>query len=199
MKDKSKLFKEIRSWVLIILGAFILAFFINSEVLAKVVVEHGSMENTLFANQQLLVNEFSYHFTQPKKGDIIIFFPEEEKGNIIVRFDRYLDGIKEMFTKKSEHARYVKRVIGVEGDVIEIKDGYVFVNDEKIDEPYTNGLTEPKGYELPCTVGKDELFVMGDHRTVSEDSRAFGPISLDQVIGRAFYRVYPFGEMGKIQ
>ena len=199
MKDKKKLYKEIRSWVLVIIGAFVFAFFINSEVMAKVIVEQSSMENTLFENQQLIIDEISYKFKQPEHGDIIIFLKDEKKGNIIDCFFRYTDGFKELFTGEDLHTRYVKRVIGVEGDVIDIKDGYVYVNGVKQDEPYTNGITETRQFPLPYTVGKNELFVMGDHRTVSQDSRAFGPISMDQVEGKAVYRVYPFNKMGKIK
>lgn len=197
--DKKKLFREIKSWVLIVLVAFVMAFLIESEVFAKVTVEQSSMENTLFQNQQLIVNVLSYHFEKPKRGDIIIFFPDEKNGNLLNKFKRYIDGYSELFTGVEKHERYVKRVIGVEGDVIDIKDGSVYVNGEKLDEPYVNGITEPRDYKLPCTVGKDEIFVMGDHRQVSEDSRQFGPISLKQVEGKAFFRIYPFNKFGKIK
>lgn len=199
MEDKNKLWKEIRSWLLIILGSFIFAFFINSEVLAKVIVQQSSMENTLFQNQHLLVDEFSYKFKQPERGDIIIFLKDEKKGNLGDSFIRYIDGFKELITKVEMHERYVKRVIGVEGDVVDIKDGYVYVNGEKLEEAYANGLTYPREFTLPYKVNKNELFVLGDNRDVSSDSRAFGPISMDQVEGKAFYRVYPFNTMGKIK
>ncbi len=197
--DRNKIIKEVRSWLFVIVGAFLLAFIVNSEVMAKVVVEQSSMENTLFSNQQLLVNEFSYHFHSPKRGDIIIFFPHETKGNLADRFFRYLDGYKELFTGEERHERYVKRVIGVEGDVIDIMEGAVYVNGEKLEEPYANGITEAREFSLPYTVKEGELFVLGDNRSVSSDSRAFGPISLKQVEGKAFFRVYPFDEIGKIE
>ncbi len=199
MDKKSKIIREIRSWAIVILGSFFLAFLINSEVLAKVIVDQSSMENTLFSDQQLFVDVFSYHFNPPKQGDIIIFFPNEDKGNLIASFGRYLDGYKELFTKVEYHERYVKRVIGVEGDTVDIKDGNVLVNGEKLEEPYVNGISEVNEFELPYTVGKGELFVMGDNREVSMDSRAFGPISIRQVEGKAFYRIYPFSELGKIK
>lgn len=199
MDKRKKILREIRSWVIMILCAFILAFFIESEVVAKVTVNQSSMENTLFADQQLLVNVFSYKFGSPKRGDIIIFFPEEENGSIMDKFNRYIDGYVELFTREEKHERYVKRVIGVEGDEVDIQDGSVYINGERLEEPYVNGRTEPKGYKLPCVVGKNEIFVMGDHRTVSEDSRSFGPINIKQVEGKAFFRIYPFNKMGKIK
>lgn len=199
MEKKDKLWREIRSWLLIIFGSFFLAFVINSEVLAKVIVEQSSMENTLFQNQHLLVDEISYKFRQPERGDIIIFLTNEEKGNLRDKFMRYMDGFVELFTKEELHERYVKRVIGVEGDVIDIKDGYVYVNGEKLEEEYANGLTYPREFTLPYEVKENELFVLGDNRDVSSDSRSFGPISIDQVEGRAFFRVFPFHTMGKIR
>ncbi len=196
--DKKKVIKEIRSWVLLILGAFVLSFIINSEVLAKVTVEESSMENTLFENQQLLVDEISYRFHEPKQGDIIIFFKDEEKGNIIDSFNRYIDSIKQIITKEESHIRYVKRVIGVTGDTIDIRDGFVYVNDIKLKEPYANGITESREFTLPYTVGEEELFVLGDHRDVSMDSRSFGPISKKQVDGKVILRVFPFDQFGTI-
>lgn len=199
MDKKSKIVKEIRSWALVIIGAFFFAFLINSEVLAKVIVDQSSMENTLITGQQLFVDVVSYHFEEPKHGDIIIFFPDEEKGNLVDSFVRYMDGYKELFTGKEYHERYVKRVIGVAGDTVDIQDGYVYVNGDKKEEAYVKGITEVRSFELPYTVQEGELFVMGDNREVSMDSRAFGPISLKQVEGKAFFRVYPFNRMGKIK
>jgi len=199
MEKKSNVLKEIRSWVLVFVGAFLLAFLVNSEVLSKVIVDQSSMENTLFSGQQLLVNQFTYVFDKPERGDIIIFFPNEEKGNLIDGFERYIDGYREMFTKEELHERYVKRVIGVAGDTIDIQDGYIYLNGEKLEEAYANGQTEKRSFELPYTVQEGELFVVGDNRDVSLDSREIGPIKTTQVEGKAFFRVYPFSEFGKIE
>jgi signal peptidase I len=196
--DKKKLITEIRSWAIVLAAAFILAFIIDSEVFAKVTVEQGSMENTLFEDQQLLVDIISYDFHKPERGDIIIFFPEETRGNLLDSARRFVDGYAELFTGIEKHTKYVKRIIGLEGDVIDIRDGYVYINGTRQEEHYVNGITEPREFELPYTVGKNELFVLGDNREISSDSRSFGPIRMNQVMGRAFYRVYPFKKFGKI-
>ena len=198
-KIKKINFKEIRSWVFIICLAFTLAFLVNSKAYAKVIVDGPSMEKTLYNKQQLIVDELSYNFTRPQRGDIITFYLNENKGTIVDDLRRYID--KVFLNKDDEHERLVKRVIGVAGDKIDIKDGSVYVNGEKLKENYTNGATylDPGDIKTPITVGKNELFVLGDHRTDSSDSRVFGTIKLSQVEGKAIFRVYPFDKMGKIR
>lgn len=191
--------KEIRSWGLIICIALTLAFLINSKAYAKVIVDGPSMENTLLDRQQLIVDEISYNFTKPKQGDIITFYLDENKGTVIDDLRRYID--KVIFRDEESHERLIKRVIGVEGDIVDIKDGTVYVNGKELKESYTKGETylDPDNIQTPVTVGKNELFVLGDHRTVSSDSREFGTIKLSQVEGKAIFRVYPFNKMGKIK
>jgi signal peptidase I len=202
MKEKS-IIREIRNWVLIIIVAFALATLFSSKVFAKVQVQQGSMENTLFSEQQLIVDKFSYNFTKPKRGDIVIFLENEEKGSIIDDTLRTLDSIAARFNKDSAYneddRRLVKRVIGVEGDEVDIKDGFVYLNGEKFEESYTKGKTQPVIIEFPITVGKDQLFVLGDNRMHSTDSREFGFININQVEGRAVFRVYPFDKIGSIK
>lgn len=195
MVINKKILKEILSWVLIIMVAFVLAFLISSKAYAKVKVEQSSMENTLYHNQQLVVDELSYNFTEPKRGEIITFYKYENKGSILDDLNRYIDKV----IHDEEHERLIKRVIGVEGDVIEIKDGEVYVNGDKLEESYAKGITDSKGLQTPVTVGKDELFVLGDNRVVSIDSREIGMVKIDQVEGKAIFRVYPFNKMGKIE
>jgi signal peptidase I len=203
MKDKKKLLKEIGSWLLVFVGSLALALILETTVFAKVRVEQSSMENTLFDRQQLIVDKLSYNFTEPKRGDIIIFYRNRERGNLLQEMYDAAGNLILSFNKNREEAEIdkalVKRIIGIPGDVIDIKDGLVYLNGEPLEEAYVNGETLPKAFSLPVTVGKKQLFVLGDHRTVSEDSRAFGPINYDQVIGKAFFRVYPFDTIGKLK
>lgn len=198
-KTKKINFKEIRSWVLTVFIAFTLAFLINSKAYANVNVDGPSMQKTLYSNQRLIVDELCYHFTNPQKGDIITFYLNENKGSILDDLHRYIDNV--ILNKDDEHEILVKRVIGVEGDIVDIRDGSVYVDGEKLEESYTYGKTylDPGDIKTPVTVGKNELFVLGDHRTDSSDSRVFGTIKLSQVLGKAIYRVYPFNKMGKIK
>ncbi len=200
MRNEKPILKEIGSWIIVIVVALVLSLFIDSTIIAKAEVEQSSMENTLFEGQQLIVNKLSYAFDEPKRGDIIIFLENEEKGNII---DNFIRSVKNRFSSSDEIAaeqeRLVKRVIGVAGDEIDIQNGYVYINGERLEESYVNGITLPGNLKLPITVGEGELFVIGDNREVSRDSRDFGPIDVKQVEGKAVFRVYPFNQIGKVE
>ena len=200
MRNEKPILKEIGSWIVVIVVALVLSLFIDSTIIAKAEVEQSSMENTLFEGQQLIVNKLSYAFDEPKRGDIIIFLENEEKGNII---DNFIRSVKNRFSSSDEIAaeqeRLVKRVIGVAGDEIDIQNGYVYINGERLEESYVNGITLPGNVKLPITVGEGELFVIGDNREVSRDSRDFGPIDVKQVEGKAVFRVYPFNQIGKVE
>lgn len=203
MIDKKKIIKETGSWAFSILGAFLIVMLLNSKVFAKVQVQQSSMENTLFPNQQLIIDKLSYNFAAPKRGDIIIFLENEEKGTIVDDTLRTVERIVSIFdnniSSSDESSRLVKRVIGIAGDEVDIKDGYVYVNGKKLEEPYAKGVTIPEEFKLPVRVGENKLFVLGDNREVSKDSRKFGLIDCKQVEGRAVYRVYPFNKAGKIK
>jgi len=147
-------------------------------------VEQVSMENTLLPQQYVLVDKLTPRWTPYERGDIVVFDPPE--------------------TWSSEgHVPFIKRVIGVPGDRIELRDGDVFVNDVKLEEPYVfddDGVphpTEPSpGNPSEWQVPDGDLFVMGDHRRDSADSRSFGPIALGHVIGRAWLRYWPIDSVG---
>ena len=139
-----------------------------------------SMESTLENGQYVLVDKISPHFSDYKRGDVIVLQPpagyDENNGS---------------------NVPFIKRVVGVGGDTVEVKDGAVWVNGAKLDEPYvyegqeTNPLTSQSVWQVPAGY----LFVLGDHREESEDSRLFGPIPESTVIGRAWLRYWggPFG------
>lgn len=194
-----KILKEIRSWIIILALALFLSALINSQLFAMATVKEVSMQNTLYADQMLVINRLSYRNKTPKTGDIIVFYQNREIGSFTQEFVRSLKNIIP-FRKSNEEIRdrLVKRVIGTPGDLIDIVDGDVYLNGELLKEPYVKGITEEDGFELPVTVGENQLFVMGDNREESMDSRAFGLIDISHVEGRASYRIYPFNKMGKL-
>jgi signal peptidase I len=136
-------------------------------------VEQTSMEPTLGPQQRLLVDRLTPRFDPYKPGDIIVFDPPPNAGN---------------------QAPLIKRVIATEGSVVEIVSGWVLVDGVALDEPYTFGgeATQPVSGTTRWEVSPGHLFVLGDHRALSADSRSFGPIETSSVIGRAWLRYFPF-------
>jgi signal peptidase I len=145
-------------------------------------VQQSSMEHTLLQEQYVLVDKLTPRFDTYKRGDIVVFTPPSDWAG-------------------DSSTPFIKRVIGVGNDVVEIRDGAVSINGTRIDEPYI--YTEADGSPQPTSASQDrwaipegELFLMGDHRGDSADSRAFGPVAVDQVIGRAWLRYWPFDTFG---
>ena len=180
--NNKNIIKEIRGLILTILGSVIIVSLINTEVLASAKVQQESMENTL-----------------PKRGDIIIFFDNEEKGNVFEESYKYLKEIASISYNTDTRTRLVKRVIGVSGDEIDIKDGYVYLNGDMLDETYVKGSTYIRNRDFPITVEENTLFVLGDNREKSRDSREFGLININQVEGKAIFRLSPFNRFGAIE
>lgn len=198
----SKLTKEIMSWLLIILIAFIVVMLVHSQIMAKRVVAKSSMENTLYDGEQLLIDKLTYNFRDPKHGEIIIFFDGEERGNIIDDTIEIFESFKNGRKDAGLHRRLVKRVIALEGDTIDIKDGCVYLNGDLLSESYAKGQTliyDTDVMDYPYVLKKNEMFVLGDNREVSLDSRDMGVINVNQVEGRILYRLYPFDSIGFIK
>ena len=199
MIEKKKIIKEIRGWSFSILGAFFIVVLLNNKVFAKVKVEQRSMENTLYSGQQLIIDKLTYNFTEAKRGDIIIFLKYGEKGSLVDEAVMVANNIKSLFQEVDKDERLVKRVIGIPGDEVDIREGYVYVNGEKLNEPYAKGETFSAEIKFPISVADNKLFVLGDNRPVSEDSRAFGLINYNQVEGKVAFRVFPFNKIGAIK
>jgi signal peptidase I len=150
-------------------------------------VQQLSMERTLEPEQYVLVDKLTPRFDAYNRGDIVVFDPPADWGDSTTPF--------------------IKRVIGEPGDKVEIRDdGLVYINDVALAEPYLyadesgapQATTAPLD-EATWTVPEGELFLMGDHRQNSADSRTFGPVPIDRVIGRAWLRYWPLGTFGILQ
>jgi signal peptidase I len=142
-------------------------------------VQQQSMEHTLEPDQYVLVDKLTSHFDDYKRGDIVVFSPPSAWA-------------------PSDGTPFIKRVIGIGGDTVEIKENRVFVDGVALDEPYLfdNQPTVVTGDRATWVIPDGELFVMGDHRANSADSRVFGPIEKKDVIGRAWLRYWPFNTFG---
>jgi len=157
--------------------AALIAFLILQFV-KPTIVKESSMQPTLYENNYIFLSKQSYHIGEPKRGDIIVFHTN-------------------LTNQEGEEKLLIKRVIGLPGDKISVLQGEVFINDKKQVEPYTlEGFTS--GYLEDFIVPEGQLFVMGDNRAVSLDSRApeIGCVEIDKVVGKAFLRLYPFSDMG---
>ncbi len=150
-----------------------------SVFVSPTLVKETSMEPTIEPNDYLLLSKQSYRFGTIKPGDIVVF-----------RSDIALD--------ENHNKLLIKRVIATEGDILTISEGKVYVNGEKLEEEYIfEGGTSGEIYNL--TVPKDQIFVMGDHRSVSLDSRKIGMVEKDRVVGKVIFRLYPFKQMGTVK
>ncbi len=163
----------------------VIFFGIQAFVAQPYKVQQGSMENTLLPEQYVLVDKLSPRWDAYFYGDIIVFHPPASWN-------------------QGSDVPFIKRVIGLPGDVVELQDGIVSVNGVELVEPYIfadAGGVQQQSYPAPggamrWVIPEGELFLMGDHREDSADSRNFGPIEIAQVVGRAWLRYWPFDEVG---
>jgi len=195
-----KIIKEICEWIIVFTAAFILVMLLNTAVFATTQVRQTSMENTLMEGQHLLMEKISYLFSSPKRGHIIVFINDKYPHNYLDRIKVFLTDVSEIFkpVEKKTNIRLVKRIIGVPGDEIDIKEGNVYVNGSLLEEGYIKGKTYEREMHFPMTVEEGKYFVLGDNREVSKDSRTFGLIDKSQIEGRVVFRFWPIKDIGVI-
>jgi len=134
------------------------------------------MQDTLKVGDRVLVNKLSYQFGDIDRGDIVVFHKPDRAG-------------------ESDVDDFIKRIVGLPGETLRAVDGVVYIDGRPLEEPYladgtvTNQLTE-------ITVPEGHVFVLGDNRSLSRDSRFFGPIPMDSIVGEAFVRLWPLGSFG---
>lgn len=158
-------------------------YVVPNYVVQRTVVSGESMEDTLHDKESLLVDKISYRFHSPERYDIIVFYP---RGREVEEY-------------------YVKRIYGLPGETIQIKENDIYINGEKIDDPYAKDAMLSAGLaEEPYTLGEDEYFVLGDHRSVSMDSRTTpemdsdgpGPVKFENIAGKVVLRIWPLSKFG---
>lgn len=158
--------------------AGILAFSIRTFVAEARYIPSESMLPTLEVNDKLIVEKLSYHFTEPQRGDVVVFKPTP----ILVQ-----QNFKDAF---------IKRIIGTPGDTVEVKLGQVYLNGQVLEEDYINGAPE---YDYgPVTVPDNHYLVLGDNRNNSYDSHYWGFVPEENLIGKAVLRFYPFNRIGNL-
>ena len=206
--------KDILEWIVCILIAFVLALLIRYFIGTPTIVKQSSMYPTLVQNQRLILNRWSRTTKQmPERGDIITFEAPSETYVSADEFDnnviaRYNNEPTNWFSKfvyyvlEINKESYIKRVIGLPGDHVQIKDGKVYINNEELDEPYLQeGVTTNMGNQIfsDLVVPENCVFAMGDNRDHSTDCRSFGCIPLEKIEGTVWIRFWPLNLFGKVE
>ena len=187
-----------RELPILIAIAFVIALVVKTFIVQAFYIPSGSMEPTLDIGDRVLVEKISYRLGGPGRGDVVVF--ERDVVSPVPHEDEpfwtdAINAFKGLFGfPTGSQQDFIKRVVAVEGDRIEGKDGAVFLNGKKLDEPYLAEGVETSPFPM-VEVGEDEVFVMGDNRSNSDDSRNFGPIPVDSVIGHAVLLVWPPGSI----
>lgn len=175
-EEKIDIKREIMEWIIVIEVAVVLAVVLNMFVIVNAIIPSASMETTVMTGDRIFGNRLSYIKNDPARYDIIIF--------------RFPDNEEELF---------IKRIIGLPGDTVEMIDGVVYVNGQTIDEPYL--ATIPYGDYGPVTVPEGAYFVLGDNRNNSADSRFWNQpfVYREKILGKAAFCYFPFSDFGRIE
>ena len=170
--------RQLIEWAIVIVAALLTAIVLRVAVVQAFSIPSVSMERTLLVGDRVLVNKLSDHGHTPHRGDVVVFKrpPGEEAA-----------AIKDL----------IKRVIGLPGDTVSAQDGRLYLNGKALSEPYLADGTRTV-MDQSVTVPAGHVFVMGDNRTQSRDSRFFGPIKISSIIGKAFVRVWPPNRIGRL-
>jgi len=170
-----KIIKYLSEWVVIIVIAFVLSIVIRTFIIDTRIVPTGSMLPTIQLQDRLIVDRLFYKFSKIERGDIIVFQATENSH---------------------EELDLVKRVIGLPGEKVQIKNGKVYINDKPLYEPY---IKEPPDYEYgPVIVPENSYFMLGDNRTASKDSHVWGFLPEENILGKVWIRYWPLNKIGAL-
>ena len=180
LSSSEKKMRELFGWVAYIVVLVCIVHLTVTYVGQRTVVAGDSMLNTLHNKDNLIIDKVSYRFRDPERYEIIVF--------------PY---------RHAEETFYIKRIIGLPGETVQIKDGYVYINEQKLEETFGREVIRADRYGQaaePITLGQDEYFVLGDNRNESADSRetSVGILKREDLIGRAWVRIWPLDSFGSL-
>lgn len=196
-QEKQSLGQFLKELPVLLVVALAIAVVVKAFVIQAFFIPSGSMENTLLVNDRVLVSKFIYRFTQPRRPDVVVFvspiserLPQPQRGPVATVMNEVAQGLG----LRSSEQDFIKRVVATQGETVQVKDGILLVNGRAVPEPYLKD-SEPMPNYGPTTVPKDRVFVMGDNRSNSEDSRVFGPIPRSSIVGKAFVLIWPISRI----
>lgn len=167
--------RELRSWTRDLAVALGLALVIIVFLYQPVKVEGTSMSPLLSDQERIFINKFVYHFEPIERGDVVVFWYPLDRSK-----------------------SFIKRVVGLPGDTIEIRSGHLYINGKELTEPYVPASYLDDSNYPPRTIPSGEYFVMGDHRDSSNDSRVFGPVARRFIYGKAVFAYWPVDHFGSL-
>lgn len=188
---RNEAIRALREWGPVLIAAVVIALFTRLVLVQAYHIPSLSMSPTLDEGDRVIVNRLSYNFGEPERGQVIVF---EKPPN-----------------QQSDANDLIKRVVGLPGETLQFRDGEVYVDEMLVEEPYlaAQDSTRPRSFSIPgcaqadpspteCLVPDGYVFVMGDNRNGSQDSRSFGPIEQSTIVGRAFIVVWPFTDVNRL-
>ncbi|MGI8597407.1 MAG: signal peptidase I [Thermoleophilaceae bacterium] len=199
-REKSSDSSSLVELVAIVAVAVALAFVIQAFLIKPFRIPSESMVPTLAVGQRVLVDRVSGHFSSPDRGDVIVFKPPagaDEQPPRCGAEDRAQDSVCSRPTRQRSEANFIKRVVGEPGDRLKVLDGDVYINGRRQDEPFAEDCECPE-YGREVTVPPGHFFMMGDNRGQSADSREWGPVPEDWIIGNAFFTYWPPRRVGPL-
>jgi signal peptidase I len=187
----------LRELPLLLFVAFLIAFMVKTFVAQAFFIPSESMVHTLEVGDRVLVSRVSFKLHDPHRGDIVVFtspFETQGKGKGSLPSRVIHTVLESVGLRQPSTEDFIKRVIGLPGETVEGKAGTIYINGHQLVEPYL--AEEPLGDFPPKTIPKGQLWVMGDNRNRSSDSRVFGPIKESKIVGRAILRIWPIPRLG---
>jgi signal peptidase I len=188
----------------LVLVAFVLALLMKTFLIQAFFIPSSSMEPTLLINDRVLVNKVTYELREPRRGEVVVFREADAIADDRGLGERLWDGLTSgLGLVPPTEKDFIKRIIGLPGDTVEMRDGVVYVNDEALVEAPVSegGYLSARDFSVygPATVPEGEYFMMGDNRPASADSRSsLGTIARGDIVGRAFVIIFPFTRAGTL-
>ncbi|HSH60630.1 MAG TPA: signal peptidase I [Acidimicrobiales bacterium] len=189
------LLRWVREGLIVVVGAMLIAFLLKVLVAQAFFIPSASMTPQLRVADRVLVSKISYHLHEPRRGDIVVFDcppvecgdSPDDSGGVAGVLRSFGEGVGVVQPSTQE---FIKRVVGLPGEKVESRDGQVFINGKRLIEPYLP-LGTVTANLTPTTVPPGQLYVMGDNRGSSSDSRVFGTVTRESVVGRAVVKLWP--------